>query len=338
MMNAGIKGISYYLPSRIFTNDEYFEKFPELRENTNLKKVGVTERRIVAPDEFASDLAIAAGKKFFDEHPEVKRDDIDFLLYCAQERDYYTPHTGTFLVRELELGTQCGSLDFNLGCSGFVYGLSLAKGLIESVGNKNVLFLTSSVLTKTFHPKDKASHFLFGDAGAATLISGSAGGAIGGFIQGTDGKGLEKIILKHRSDRHSFNNEIAINETMDEYGNITSDAHFFMDGTGVFLFSIKKVPELMLQTLQKNNLQLNDIDLFILHQANAFILETIRKKLDISSDKFLIHIENTGNTVSCSIPIALHHAIKTGKAKKGNKILVAGFGVGLSWSCTILTL
>lgn len=336
-MKAFIKSISYYLPEKVFTNEDFYKEFPEALSNENLVKIGINERRLVEEGELASDLAVKSALTLFKEH-EVDPSEIDFLLFCAQEFDYFTPSTACTIQHRLNLPTHCGALDFNLGCSGFVYGLSLAKGLIEGVGRKNVLLLTSSTLTRKLHPKDASLRYLFGDAACATLISsGSTASAIQQFVFGTDGGGAEKIIVKDGGARNLTNKE-SFTEISNEYGNITSRAHMDMKGTSVFSFSIKVAPKIIADLLEQHHKQIDEIDLFIFHQANLFIIETVRKKLGLKEDKVFNYMENVGNTVSSSIPIALYEAVKCGKAKKGDTILLAGFGVGLSWAGTIIKL
>jgi 3-oxoacyl-[acyl-carrier-protein] synthase-3 len=337
-VKAFIKSISYYLPEQVFTNDDFFMSFPEsIANKENLSKIGVNKRHIASNTELASDLAVKSALKLFDEH-QINPNDIDFLLFCAQEFDYFTPTTACVIQNRLKLPTHCGALDFNLGCSGFVYGLAVAKGLIESVGMNNVLLLTSSTLTRKLHPKDENLRYLFGDAACATLISsGNSNSCIHQFSFGTDGEGAEKIIVKDGGARNPINKE-SYHEIVNEYGNITSKAFMEMKGVSVFSFSIKTVPKLIYDLLQKNNKQIDEIDLLIFHQANLFIIDTIRKKMNLPEEKVFNFMEEVGNTISSSIPIVLYEAIKCGKAKKGDTILLAGFGVGLSWGATIITL
>lgn len=336
-MQAFIKSISYYLPERIYSSEDFFGDFPEAKGGEeNLLKIGVRSRHIVAQGQTASDMAVMAAETLFNEHG-IKRDEVDFLLFCAQEFDYYTPSTACVIQERLGLPKACGALDYNLGCSGFVYGLGLAKGLIEANGLKNVLLLTSSTLTKTFHPRDKSSRFVFGDGAAATLISGREGKGIGGFVYGTDGSGMNKIIVKDGGARNPITAQSTVDNT-DEFGNTTSDANFFMNGTAVFSFGLKTATAAVTQLLEKEKTDLENVDLFIFHQANLFLIEAIRKKLGLPPEKVFNFMENTGNTVSSTIPIALSEAIKTGKAKKGNNIVVCGFGVGLSWAATLVKL
>ena len=201
-MPSIIKAISYYLPEKKFTNSDFAELFPESISNSNLQKLGINERRIVDNNQTASDLAVESALQLFLEH-NIDKNDIDFILFCAQEFDHYTPTTACLIQERLGIPTKCGALDFNLGCSGFVYGLSIAKGLIEACDCNHVLLLTSSTLTKTFHPEDKNSRYLFGDGAAATLISNSnLEQNIGPFIFGTDGKRGDKIIIKDGGARN----------------------------------------------------------------------------------------------------------------------------------------
>ena len=337
-MGAFIKSISYYLPERVFSNEDFFAEFTDAKKRSeNLSKIGVKNRHIVSEGELASDLAVKSAVKLFQEH-QIDPNEIDFVIFCAQEFDYFTPTTACTIQHRLKLPLNCGALDFNLGCSGFVYGLSIAKGLVESIGVKNVLLLTASTLTRKLHPKDENLRYLFGDAACATLIGANGEvPSIGQFVFGTDGSGADSIIVKDGGARNAINDE-SYKELINEYGNVTSRAYMEMNGVSVFSFSIKMVPKLINDLLVKNDKKIANIDLFIFHQANLFIIETVRKKLCIPEDKVFNYIEKIGNTVSSSIPIALYEAIQCGKAKKGDTILLAGFGVGLSWAATIITL
>ncbi len=334
MRGAKIKAIRYVLAEEKYSNTSFYKDFPSSeQQKKNLEKIGVDSRPVASEDEYASDLAVKAAEKLFEEC-NIDRSEIDFLIFCAQEFDYYTPTTACVLQSRLGLSTDIGAFDYNLGCSGFVYGLGMAKGMIMGMGCKNVLLLTSSTLTKMIHPKDKSSRFIFGDGAAATLITSTDLPAIGEFVYGTDGKGYDKIIVKD-GWRNKLN-ESSFVEEKDAFGNCTSASSFFMNGTSVFVFSLRRVPKMIHQLLEKSSLEMKNIDLFVFHQANAFMLETLRKKLDIAEEKFFVYMKNVGNTVSSSIPIALLEAKKEGRLKEGMKVVVAGFGVGLSWSATIL--
>ena len=333
-MSSKISKISYFLPEKEFSNNDFFELFPDSKDKTNLQKIGIQKRHI-AKEELASDLAVEAAKKLFKEH-NISPKEIDFVIFCAQEFDYYTPTTACVIQEKLGIPSHAGAIDYNLGCSGFVYGLSIAKGFIESIDLNNVLLLTSSTLTKTFHEKDKSSRYIFGDGAAATLITKSnTPNGIGEFIFGTDGSGYNKIIVKDGGARNEITKDSLLDKS-DEFGNVYNDSCFFMNGTSIFIFAIKRVPKLIEELLRKSNLSLSDIDLFIFHQANRFLIETLQKKIGIPDEKTFIYMETIGNTVSSTIPIALCEAIKSGKATSGQKVLLAAFGVGLSWSATII--
>lgn len=333
-MPAFINAISYHLPERIVTNEEFYTRFPA-GKGSGLDKIGVSERHIVGENETASDLAVQAAEKLFAEQG-IDRSTIDFVLFCAQEFDYYTPTTACVIQQRLGLPRNCGALDYNLGCSGFAYGLGVAKGLIEGMGAKNVLLLTASTLTKTFHPGDRSSHFIFGDGAAATLITRSDDARdIGPFVYGSDGQRFEKIIVRDGGARNALS-ETSHDAITDEFGNTTSRDTFYMDGTGVLLFTLKTVPAMVNETLAKAGLGVNEIDLFVFHQANCYMNEMLRKKLGIPEEKFVHCMDHFGNTVSSTIPIALYESRKNGRLKPGMRVLVAGFGTGLSWACTIV--
>ncbi len=333
-MPSKIAHISYFLPEKVFSNEEYFKIFPELKENKNLSKIGVDERRVSSTNEIASDMSILAAKKLMSE-TNVSPGEIDFLIYSSLDLDFYTPATSMYIHKELGLSENCGAFDTTHGCSAYVYGLMMAKGMIESNNFKNVLLLNAYTLTKTLHPKDKACRYVFGDAATATLIVQSDVQKIGNCFVGTESKGYEKIILRDGGQRFPLN-ENSTKEISDEFGNTTSNVNLFMDGTGVFLFSLRRVPLVVKETLSKNNLSLDAIDLFIFHQANLYMIANIVKKVGIPEEKVFNNMQKIGNTVGCTIPIALAQAKEQGKIKEGNKVLVVGFGVGLSWSATVI--
>jgi 3-oxoacyl-[acyl-carrier-protein] synthase III len=335
-MYSGIEHISYYLPENILSNEQFFELFPELRSQENLKKIGVEERRISGDDEIASDMAVKAAKKLFADH-NISPAEIDFLIYSSLDLDFYTPATSVYIHKELGLSENCGAIDTTHGCSAYVYGLMLAKGMIEANGFKKVLLLNAYTLTKTLHPKDRASRYVFGDGAAATLVVPTEKQGIGNCVVGTESKGWEKIILRHGGQRFPLN-EHSYDEIKDEYGNVTCNANLYMDGTGVFLFSIRRVPLVVNDVLKKNQLTIEEIDLFIFHQANLYMISAIAKKVGIPPEKVFNNIHKIGNTVGSTIPIALAQATEQGVIRKDQKVMVIGFGVGLSWSATVLTI
>ncbi|OFY93227.1 MAG: hypothetical protein A3K10_13580 [Bacteroidetes bacterium RIFCSPLOWO2_12_FULL_31_6] len=334
-MKPYIKHITEYYPEKKFSNNDFFIKFPELKsKEETLLKVGVLSRYIVDINVPASDLVFNAAEKLFNE-TNINRNDIDFLVFCSTEFDHYTPTTSSILQNRLKLSNSIGAIDVVSSCTGFVHSLSLVKGLIEANEFKNILLLCVSTLTKTFHKKDANSHFLFGDAATAILISNRVEDGIGKFVFGTDGGRSDYIIVRDGGGRNKLTEQSFLEEE-NEYGNTTCNANFFMNGTGVFLFGLKTVPKLIDEILFKNNTTFEEVDYFVFHQANKFLLKTLQKKLGIPDEKFVIHMENTGNTVAATIPIAFNSLMKNDKIKKGDKILIAAFGTGLTWGGTII--
>lgn len=330
-MGAKITNIEYYLPEKIITNDQLAEQFPDWSSEKIEKKVGIRERHIVREDETALDLALIAGKKILKNYDKNK---IDFLLFCTQSPEYYLPSGACILQDRLRLKTDIGAFDYNLGCSGFIYGLALAKSLITSKVASSILLITSETYTKHIHPKDKGNRTIFGDAAAATIIEKSEEEQIGEFVLGTDGSGYKNLIVPNGGLKHQYNPNAK--EINDGSGSIRTDNNLYMNGPEIFNFTIKAVPKVVSETLAKNNVALDDLDYVIFHQANKYMNEYLRKKINIPKEKFYLNLLHTGNTVSATIPIALKDALDNKLIKKGDKVLLVGFGVGYSWGGTII--
>ncbi|SQA78040.1 3-oxoacyl-[acyl-carrier-protein] synthase 3 [Capnocytophaga ochracea] len=330
-MKAYIKALTYALPKKALTNEQLVEEFPEWSVDKIANKVGIHTRHIADENETAADLAVRAAEKLFATETNINKKEIDFVLFCTQSPDYFLPTSACLIQDRLGLPTTCGALDFNLGCSGYIYGLSLAKGLIMGEIAKNVLFLTGETYTKHLHPKDKGNRTIFGDAGSATLISTEGFAEIGNFSLGTDGKGAENLIVKTGAFRHKS----SLNDLkFDEKANPIASDYLFMNGSEIFNFTIDVVPSLVSDTLNKNQLSKENIDGFVFHQANAFMLNFLRKKLKIEEEQFHYYMSEVGNTVSATIPIVLCEKLKENKLK--GSLLLAGFGVGYSWGGCIL--
>jgi 3-oxoacyl-[acyl-carrier-protein] synthase-3 len=330
-MKSYIKAISCYLPEKILANEELVAEFPEWTVDKVASKVGISRRHIAERGVTAGDMAVKAAESLFAEY-EVDRSTVDFVLLCTQSPDYPLPTTACILQDRLKIPTRCGALDFNLGCSGYVYGLSLANGLIVSGAAKNVLFLTSEVYTQQLHPQDKGNRTIFGDAATATLISSDGYAEIGAFCLGTDGSGAENLILRSGGRK----NPEPMPETVAADGTRVYPNHIQMNGAEVFNFTLTMVPPLVEETMRNNALRIEQIDLFVFHQANKFMLNTLRKLCRIESERFYYCMEDVGNTVSNSIPIALKKARDEAAIKQNAKVLVAGFGVGYSWAGCVL--
>lgn len=331
--------ISYYLPPKKLTNEDLAAEFahPDWTPDKIYRKVGV-RTRYVSEGELSSDLAVKAAEKLFAEHC-VARDEIDFLLLCTQTPDYIVPSTVCIVQDKLGLPTSIGSLCFDFGCSGWVYGLFTAKALLASGAAKNILFITSEYQTHSYHPLDRAGRVLFSDCAAATFLTRDDVTHIGDFALGTDGSGAQDLIIPAGGGAMPCSPETR-RETTDESGNVRTLENVHMNGVEIFTFSRKIVPTLVDETLRKNGLALDDIDYFVLHQANSLILTMLMTQLKIPRERFCIDIEDVGNTASCTIPLALRRALdrEPDRLTAGAKILVAGFGVGYSWAATVITL
>lgn len=329
---AYIKGISYYLPERIVTNEELLQEFPEWSVDKVAAKVGVNSRHLAADDETAGDMAEKAARKLFEEC-NIDPKCIDFLMLCTQSSDYFLPSTACVLQNRLGIPTTSGAFDYNLGCSGCVYGMVMAKGLIDSGIAKNVLVLTAETYQKYLHPSDKSNRSIFGDGAAACLISTEGIAEIGNFSLGTDGSGAEHLIVKTGAARCK---SVTGNVVEDEDGHQRFDDYLYMNGSAIFNFTLEAVPAMMKDVLEKNQMDRDEVDYFVFHQANKFMLNTIRKVCLLPKDKFYVNLEETGNTVSSTVLIALKDCLDKGIIQPGMKVMITGFGVGLSWGGTIL--
>lgn len=327
---AYIKAISYYLPEKVVSNEDLIQEFPEWTVDKIAGKVGVSERHISADKETAGDMAIKAAEKLLEENI-IDRKTIDFVLLCTQSSDYFLPSTACIIQNRLGIPTTSGAFDFNLGCSGYEYGLAVAKGLIAGRIAKNVLLLTAETYNKYMHPRDKGNKTIFGDGASATLISTDGFAEIGEFVLGTDGRGAEGLIVKSGASRDKA---LLHDLVFDENGNPRSSDYLFMDGKAIFDFTVQAVPPMVNEVLSKNGLTKEDVNLFVFHQANKYMINFLRKLISIDKEKFYVYLEKVGNTVSSTIPIALCEAQKEGRLH-GN-ILLAGFGVGFSWGGCII--
>lgn len=329
---AFIKAISYYLPERAVTNEELVKEFPEWSVDKVAQKVGVDTRHIAAPQETAGDMAEKAARRLFDEH-SLSPKNIDFLLLCTQSPDYFLPSTACILQDRLGIPTSAGAFDYNLGCSGCIYGMAVAKGLIAAGIAKNVLLLTAETYNKYLHQQDKSNRSIFGDGAAACLISTEGFAEIGDFALGTDGSGANHLIVKTGAARQKTTTGQCVE---DEEGHLWYDDYLYMNGSAIFNFTLDAVPLMMSQILEKNSLSKEDIDYYIFHQANKFMLNTIRKLCVLPKDKFYINLSETGNTVSSTVLIGIKDCMNKGVLLQGSKVMITGFGVGLSWGGTIL--
>lgn len=339
MKSAQIRHISHYLPGTTLGNAKLVEYFSGWTEEKIIRKLGIEERPIAAPGETAVDMAEKALIKFF-ESGVVAKEEIDFLILCTQSPDYFLPTSACILQDRLGLPKSCGAFDFNLGCSGYVYGLGMVKGLIEAGLAKNVLLVTSETYSKYINPRDRGTRPLFGDGAAVTFIEGveipfEAEPPIGPFVFGTDGSGADMLIVPAGAHRTPSTPETAV-ETVDTSGSYRSKDQIFMHGPGIFIFAIDMVPALVEELLQKSGKTREDIGLFVFHQANRYMLERLREQCSIDPERYFIGMMKRGNTVSSTIPIALADAYRDSKLPLNSPIMLIGFGVGLSWGAVLV--
>jgi 3-oxoacyl-[acyl-carrier-protein] synthase-3 len=319
MIKARIGGIAYHLPEPVLTNQQLSQEYPEWSVEDISSKTGICERRIAAAGECSSDLGVKATEKLF-ASGACSPSDTDFILLCTQSPDYFLPTTACVMQQRLGVPTTAGALDFNLGCSGFVYGLGLAKGLIETGQARRLLLITAETYSKFVAKDDRSTRTIFGDGAAATLIEATESDSefIAAPVYGTDGRGAKNLIVERGAMRSP------------------GEPVLKMAGPDIFTFTIQRIPSLVKDTLDKSQLSLDQIDLFVFHQANRYMLEHLRKKLAVPQDKFFLFLENCANTVSSTIPIALFEAEKAGKLKRGDVVMLVGFGVGYSWGACVV--
>ncbi len=319
MIKAEIIGIEEYFPQKTLTNEELCLHSAKYTPDKIYLKTGIKSRQIADKGQTAGDLAFEAAKKLLCGKDVLRS--IDFVLFCTQSSDYFLPTTACIIQDRLGLPQSCGALDYNLGCSGYVYGLSLAKGLIESGQVRNLLLLTGETYSKYLDEDDVSSRVIFGDAGTATLITAveSLEDRIGGFEFGTNGSGADRLIVRNGASRYQRDG--------------SKNDFLYMNGPAIFDFTIEVVPELVRKISEKFG---NTIDYWVFHQANSFILKYLREKIGIEQERFYLNVENTGNTVSSSIPIALKNVIENKLNGMELNVGIVGFGVGLSWAGAVV--
>lgn len=338
-MPAVIDAIEYMLPARTESIEEIAARFPNWPLERIAEKTGIRARHVASDDECASDFGVIAANRLFEKTGAAPAD-IDYLIFCTQTPDYLAPTTACLIQERLGLGTYVGALDINLGCSGYIYALGLAKALIDSGQASKLLLITADTYSKFVNPGDKSVRALFGDAAAATLLSDRAADGqpqIGPFVYGTDGRGAKDLIVPASGMRKRATHTAA-DEYTDRHGNTRSDHNIFMNGRAVVEFTLREVPRAVHEICEKAGVTLDDVDAVVPHQASAMVLKGIRERLNLPQEKFVVCMEDIGNTVSCSVPIALKRAVLSGQVKPGALVLLVGFGVGLSWGATLVRL
>lgn len=318
---AAIRAVAGYLPPQTEKND---------MTTRAAQALGIEERHVASPGQAASDLSVLAAEKLFARYPEA-REGIDFVLLCTQQPDYPLPSTSCLVADRLGLPKSVGALDYNLGCSGYVYGLALAKGLVEAGLSGRLLLLTSSLYAGQVSQEDDATRPVFGDGATATLIEAveSDRPLLDAFVFGTDGKGAGSIIQEVGGSRFPFRST-PLEKIEDDHGSHTR-ADMFMDGQEVMLFTLREVPPMVEEVLKKAGLAREELSYAVFHQPNKFMLDYVQRKCKLQQVPFFNDVRRTGNTVSASIPLGLESIIESTEGDLSH-VLLAGFGVGLSWA------
>jgi len=324
MVFSAVGPIEIHLPEKVEDNDLLAAEFPRWDMDLIYSKTGVWSRHIAAPNECASDLGVAAAEKLFARH-DIDPASIDFLLFCTQSPDYILPTTACVMQDRLKLPRSAGALDFNLGCSGFVYGLALADGLIRSAAARRVLLVTAETYSKYIDPSDRSLRTIFGDGAAATLVEASDVPSIGPFVFGTDGSGADTLLVTEGGARPPA-------EAIQPRKRKRWPSSLYMDGPELVKFSLDVVPPMVERLLQESSWTRDDVDIYLMHQATTFMLDHLRQRLDLDGEKVPEALRDYGNTVSSTIPILMRDLRLSGRLRPGKRTLMIGFGVGLSWA------
>lgn len=334
--NTGISGLSAAVPSNIIDNYNYTAYFDADVVKELVDKVGIRERRFADHDTCASDLCYEAAEKLLTDM-NIDRSEIDLLVFVSQTPDYKMPATSITLQHRLNLPTNTIALDINIGCSGFIYGLSIVYSFMQQSSFRKALLLDGETRSKVYSAKDRNTAFLFGDAGVAALIEKNEKYGDSYFSVNSDGSRADLIKIEAGGYRKPSSIETLKEKVVDEYGNIRSDEQAYMNGPDVFNFLIREVPRDVKNTLSYAKNEISQIDYFVLHQANNYINSYLAKKLKLDPEKVPMSIAKYGNTSSVSIPLTIVSELKD-KIIGNKRILMCGFGVGLSWATAILNM
>lgn len=331
---VGILGLSAAVPMHVIDNATYTEHFPPEDVLGIIEKIGVRQRRFADADTCASDLCFAAAERLLADM-QVDRSEIDLLLFVSQTPDYRMPATSIILQHRLGLGDSTIAFDISIGCSGFLYGLSVAYALLQQHGLRKALVLDGETRSKVYSPKDRKTAFLFGDAGVAAIIGKDDKFGDSFFSVHSDGSRADLIKIDGGGYRKPSSVETLKEKAVDEYGNIRSDEHGYMNGGDVFNFLIREVPRDIKGLLEFAGADLAGIDYYVFHQANNYMNGYLAKKLKLDKSKAPMCIEKYGNTSSVSVPLTMVSELQAELADK-QKLLLCGFGVGLSWASALI--
>ena len=332
-MRLNIKSIDYYLPENILSNEDMKKENPHWDIEKVSEKSGVFNRHIASKDQTAYDLSLKACANLVETN---ELNDIDGIIFCTQSPDYIMPSNSFLLHRDLGLDRDVFCFDFNHACAGYIYSLKMSEAFMRANMAKKILLVNADTYSKYIHEKDRSTRVLFGDAAAVTLVEREDDGR--GIIDidiGSDGNGWNKFWIEAGGMRMP-KSEYTSKETSDRGGNIKTKEKISMDGMGVWSFINSVAPKQIKNMLEKNSISIDDIDQIIFHQASKMTLDSVVRSLKLDKDKVFININNLGNTVSASIPIALKDAIDEKKVSRGSLVILSGFGVGLSYWTIIM--
>lgn len=334
-LNVGIEGISYCLGSDRLSNAALQLENPHWDMDHIFERTGVTSRPIAAPAETSLDLGEKAATALL-EKLNLSGDQIDALIFCTQTPDHVLPPNSVLLHGRLGIPQGVMAFDIMHACSGFIYGLGIGRSLVLSGTATRVLLVTADTYTRLLHPQDRSTRPIFGDGAAATLISAVEPAlTILDMTFATAGKQAGRFMVKSGGARYP-NHTQALDVVVDKSGRVRSDEHIYMDGMGVLSFFTGVVPKAIKEILMRNQLSIDDISLFVFHQASQLALEGLQRSLAIPANKMVIDLRDTGNLVSASIPVALARVMASRRPQPGQLAVLCGFGVGLSWGTALV--
>lgn len=332
--NIALTGLAACVPKEIINNYEYTEHFPKEDVKNIVDKIGIYERRFAPEGVCASDLCYAAAEKLIADL-EINKSEIDVLIFVSQTPDYRMPATSVILQNRLNLNKQTMAFDISLGCSAFIYALSVAYSLVNSGNIRKVLILDGETRSRAYHPQNRKVAFLFGDGGVAAIVEKKEGVGSSFFSLNSDGAREDLIKIKSGGYRNPSSAESVKERIIDEHGNVTTDEHGTMDGADVFNFVLMEVPKDIKKVLKAADTTKEELDYFVFHQANSFMNGYLAKKLKLDTEKVPSCIAKFGNTSSVSIPLTIASQLQ-GKLSGKKKLFLSGFGVGMSWASSVL--
>lgn len=331
----GITAMAGAVPKKVIKNLEYTNFFPEDQVKEVVEKVGIYERRFADEQTCSSDLCFAAAQKLIIDN-NIDRDEIDLLVFISQTADYRMPATSITLQHRLGLSNSCIAFDINLGCSAFIYGLSVVYSMLQAGGIRKALILDGETRSKVYGPRDRRSAFIFGDGGVAALVERDEKFGETTLSLNSDGSRADLIMIKAGGYRHMSTPETLKERVVDEYGNMRSEEQGYMKGGDVFNFVIREIPRDIKKTMAEAGVTVGDIDYFCFHQANNFINSYIAKKMKLDIEKIPHTIEKYGNTSSVSVPLTIVSELQ-GKLEGKKTLMLSAFGVGMTWATGIVS-